>query len=114
MGRLVQQVAMMVHGYVRKGGKDNRKQQAARMLAFACFCEKEGVKDIGQVGARHVVRYWKANRHLASATLYNHYRALCHLWVLSDKLGQPPAPLPENQLRDGDPCDPVMSRAVSR
>lgn len=93
MGRLVRQVEKLVQGYVRKGGKDNRRQQAARMVAFAQFCETDGVAEIGQVGARHAVRYWRSHRHLADTTLYNHYRALCLLWVLANKLGEPPKPI---------------------
>lgn len=96
MGRLVQQVESLTRGYVRKGGKGNRRQQASRMISFARFCEAEGTGDIGQIGARHVIRYWQNNRHLASTTLYNHHRALCHLWRLANKLGTPPEPALKN------------------
>lgn len=92
MGRLLDQVQTLIRGYVRKGGKDNRRQQAARMVAFAAFCEGEGCREIGQVGGRHVVRYWQANRHLAKSTLYNHHRALTILWGLAGKSSVPPAP----------------------
>ncbi len=92
MGKLVMQVQSLIRGYVRKGGKTNRRQQAARMVEFARFCEIEGAADMGCVGARHVIRYWKQRRNLARTTLYNHHRALCVLWVLSRKAGQPPEP----------------------
>jgi hypothetical protein len=92
MGRLVVQVRMLTRAYVRKGGKTNRRQQAARMLAFARFCENEGATEINRLGARHVILYWKQNRHLAPSTQYNHYRALCVLWELAEKAGRPPVP----------------------
>lgn len=92
MGRFVDQVQMLVRGYVRKGGKANRRQQAARMIAFAYFCEAVGVREKGQVGARHVIQYWRQCRHLSVPTLYNHYRALCILWGLADLSGVPPKP----------------------
>lgn len=56
MGKLVMQVQSLIRGYVRKGGKTNRRQQAARMVEFARFCEAEGAVDMGCVGARHVIR----------------------------------------------------------
>lgn len=91
MGRLVEQVQTLARGYTRKGGKDNRRQQAARMAAFAAFCEvNAGVEELGQVGKRHVVRYWIEHRHLSHTTLYNHHRALVILWRLAGKSGLPP------------------------
>lgn len=92
MGRLVDQVQALAHGYRSKGGKGNRVQQTARMTAFAAFCESQGCSEIGQVGVRHVVRYWLAHRHLAPSTLYHHHLALKTLWRLSGKNGLPPAP----------------------
>ena len=92
MGQLVEQVQALTRGYIRKGAKNNRRQQAARMTAFAAFCEGEGARDLGQVGRRHVVRYWIAHRHLAPATLYAHHLALKILWQLAGKPGLPPEP----------------------
>ena len=89
---LVQQVERLTDNYVRKGGKDNRKQQRSRMLAFAAYASELGAKEIGQVGATHVVRYWKAHRDLADSTLYSHWLALVELWRLSGKAGEPPLP----------------------
>jgi len=89
---LVQQVERLTDNYVRKGGKDNRKQQRARILAFAAHAEASGAREMGQVGATHVVRYWKAHRDLSDATLYSHWLALVELWKLSGKVGSPPAP----------------------
>ncbi len=93
MGRLVFQVQALAQGYVRKGGKTNRRQQAARMVAFARFCELQGATEISGVGARHAIRYWRRHRDLSPATLYNHHRALCVLWELAGKAGKPPAPI---------------------
>lgn len=92
MGKLVDQVEALTRGYVRKGGKVNRRQQGARMATFALFCEEAGAGDLGQVGKRHVERYWLAHAHLSPKTLYNHYRALVILWRLSGKNGLPPEP----------------------
>lgn len=92
MGRLVEQVEALARGYVRKGGKTNRKQQAARMMAFATHCEGLGAAEMGQVGANHVLSYYRATAALNDSTRYNHFRALCVLWQLAQKPGLPPAP----------------------
>ena len=92
MGNLVEQVKALTNGFSRKGGKGNRRQQLARMLAFAAFCEGMGASELGQVGNRHVIQYWKARRSLSDATLYSHWLAIRHLWRLSGKAGEPPKP----------------------
>lgn len=92
---LCSQVEALARGYVRKGGKDNRRQQAARMMAFAAHCEGLGASEMGQVGGKYVVSYWKALRAssgLADATLYSHWLAIRELWLLSGKTGEPPRP----------------------
>lgn len=94
--KLQQQVQELTRGYARKGGKDNRRQQIARMTAFANHCEALGAGDMGQVGGRHVVGYWKSLRAsggLADSTLYNHWLAIRELWQLAGKPGEPPRPL---------------------
>ena len=93
--KLQQQVQALAHGYTRKGGKDNRRQQTARMMAFAAHCEAQGAHEMGQVGGRHVVNYWKALRAsggLADSTLYSHWLAIRELWHLAGKPGEPPRP----------------------
>ena len=90
--KLLQEVENLSRGYVRKGGKDNRRQQRARMLALADFCVKEGANSLAQIGAGHVIRYWRTTRHLSDATRYNHWRAFCVLWVLCGKSAEPPKP----------------------
>lgn len=90
--KILQEVEILSRGYVRKGGKDNRRQQRARMLAFAAFCAGEGAHSLAQVGAAHVIRYWRATQHLSDATRYNHWRAFCVLWTLCSKSTEPPKP----------------------
>lgn len=90
--KILQEVEILSRGYVRKGGKDNRRQQRARMFAFAESCAGEGAHSLAQVGAAHVIRYWRANRHLSDATRYNHWLALCVLWALCGKPADPPKP----------------------
>lgn len=86
------EVRQLGHNYCRKGGKQNRRQQFRRMVAFAEFCAESGAHSMGQVGNRHVIRYWRSMRHLSDSTLYNHWRALCILWQLAGKPGKPPKP----------------------
>ena len=92
---LQQQLQQLTRAYVRKGGKDNRRQQTARMMAFAEHAEGLGAREIGQVGGRHVVSYWRAIRAsggLADSTLYGHWLAIRELWRLAEKAGDPPRP----------------------
>lgn len=90
MLRLVCEVRTLTDGYVRHGGKDNRKQQRARMLALAEVAASMGARSIGQVGGRHVIEYWRRNRGLSATTAYNHWLAFCALWELAGKAGKPP------------------------
>lgn len=89
---LQRQVMQLSSAYVRKGGKDNRRQQRARMLAFAAHAEALGAYSLGQVGAVHVIRFWKAHREQSAATAYGYWLALCELWELAGKPGKPPRP----------------------
>lgn len=89
---LVREVEMLSHAYARKGGKDNRRQQRARMIAFATHAEAMGARSMAQVGKAHVIGYWKAHRELTPSTAYNHWLALCVLWKLANKAGTPPEP----------------------
>lgn len=100
--KLIREVQALTHGYVRKGGKDNRRQQRARMISFAEHCAEMGAESLGQVGKRHVISYWKANRALAPRTAYNHWLAIRELWRLAGKPGDPPRPrLPADQGEGG-------------
>ena len=116
MGNLVEQVKKLAHAYVKKGGKGNRRQQRARMLSFAAFAEGLGAREIGQVGGRHVIAYWKASRALADATLYSHWLAIRHLWRISGKAGEPPKPRKAGEAADcrTDLYPSLMSDAVCK
>lgn len=103
MGKLVDQVQALMRGYSRKGGKIYRRQQVTRMMAFAVHCEALGARDMGQVGGRHVVAYWRALRALSEGTRYNHYRALVVLWELAGKNGLPPEPYGHNKVQTIQP-----------
>ena len=97
--KILQEVEILSRGYVRKGGKDNRRQQRSRMLALAAFCVGEGAHSLAQVGAAHVIRYWRVTNHLSDATRYNHWRAFCVLWSLCGKSTEPPKPHPNTGVR---------------
>ena len=102
--KLQQQVQTLARAYVRKGGKDNRRQQTARMMAFATHAEGLGAFEIGQVGGRHVVSYWRALRAsggLADSTLYSHWLAIRELWQLAGKVGEPPKPFKTEKMSEG-------------
>jgi hypothetical protein len=92
--KLVIEVDKLTRGYASKGGKNNKQQQRARMIAFAESAAVLGANSLGQVGHRHVIQYWKNNRHLAECTAYNHWRAICKLWEFAGKSGEPPKYLP--------------------
>ncbi len=89
---LVLEVAKLSQGYIRRGGKRNRRQQQHRMLTFADYAAANGAKTIAEIGGKQVINYWKAHEHLAEKTLYNHWCAICALWDLSGKAGKPPKP----------------------
>jgi len=98
--KIVTDVKKLADSYVSQGGKANRRKQRSRMLAFAKHCAKMGQSEIGQIGSRHVVDYWKANRELSDATLYHHFLAIRQLWALAGKNGEPPKPFKHNQLKN--------------
>jgi hypothetical protein len=89
---LPDEIRQMTHPYRRKGGKGHRKEQVGRMLVFGQFVRKKGAQSMGQVGRAHAIGFWKANRHLANATLRSYWYSLCILWELAGKNGQPPKP----------------------
>ena len=96
MSQLQTEIRRLVSGYVRRGGKDNRRQQARRMLAFGDFCAQQGSKSLAQVGERHVIRYWRSEvmQQLSDRTRGAHFYALAILWRLAGKAGTPPRPYP--------------------
>lgn len=99
--RLIHQVEALTRAYAAKGGKGNRRQQRARMMAFAGHCAAHGAAEMGQVGARHVIAYWKASMALSGPTRYSHWLAIRELWRLAGKAGDPPRPHLPGELPAG-------------
>lgn len=91
MTNLKDEVLLLTRNYVRSGGKDNRRQQLKRMLAFTKFCRDNGTIRLAQIGQKHVMSYYRHNKHLSHATLYNHFLAISKLFDLASKK-QPPRP----------------------
>ena len=92
MNQLMTQVQQLTHAYVRKGGKDNRRQQRQRMIAFAAHAAGLGAREMAQVGGRHVVSFFRSQRDLRDSTRYSYWLAICELWRLSKKSGEPSKP----------------------
>ena len=99
--RLEQEVEKLTSIYVRKGGKENRLQQRARMLEFARHSAEKGATNLAQVGRGHVTTFWKGRTHLADTTLYSYWLSICELFRLAGKRGEPPKPFlkAERELR---------------
>lgn len=91
MTNLKDEVLLLTRNYVRTGGKDNRRQQLKRMLVFTKFCRDDGAVRLTQIGQKHVMSYYRHNKHLSSATLYNHFLAISKLFELAGKK-EPPRP----------------------
>lgn len=91
MTSLKDEVLLLTRNYVRNGGKDNRSQQLKRILAFTMFCRDNGAMSLDQIGQKHVLSYYRHNKHLAYATLYNHFLAIATLFELAGKK-EPPRP----------------------
>ena len=89
---LQEEVRALTHGYVRKGGKDNRRQQRGRIEKFIDYCATQGARSLGQIGKKHVIGYWKAHRVFKPRTLHAHWLAIRVLWRLAGKPGEPPRP----------------------
>jgi len=89
---LVYEVERLTRSFACKGGKTNRRLQRKRMIEFAKHAQTLGAKSMHQVGKRHVISYWREHRSMAKSTVYNHWLALCILWELAGKHGQPALP----------------------
>ena len=61
-------------------------------MAFAAHAAGLGAREMSQVGGRHVVSFFRSNRHLAPSTQYSYWLAIRELWHLSQKKGEPPKP----------------------
>lgn len=87
-------IFQLTHGWASRGHKANRARQRRMMLTFADFAEAAGARQIGMLGGRMVIRYWKHLRALGRsyATQMDHWRALRELWALAGIPGEVPAP----------------------
>jgi len=80
MGYLQHRANLALNSYRRKGGKQNRRKQVAMAIRFVRYLESvERVKDWEHLSKRHVIRFYKANRHLSGGTIANYYYAICQL-----------------------------------
>ena len=89
---LQREIQVLAHDYVKKGGKQNRRKQAKRMIALGVCAEKLGCKHLSELGKRHVIEFWKSHRDLSEAVQYQHFLAFRELWQRSGKSGEPPKP----------------------
>lgn len=86
-------IAFRLAGFDRQGGKANRRQQMERACSVCDWVQNNcQVPHLGQLGGRQIVQFWKAHAHLAESTRYGYWLALCQLWLLSGKAGEPPKP----------------------
>ena len=79
--------------HVRGGGKASRKIEVTRIIVFLDWAEStEKVHALHCLGKNHVIRFWKAHRHLSDQTLHKYWLGLCKLWGWLDKHEEPPKP----------------------
>lgn len=114
MSELEYEVKHLTRIYIRKGGKANRQQQQARMLAFAQHAARLGARSMGQVGRGQVIDYWKTNSHLADTTLYSHWLAIAELFELAGKKASPSKPFTQNQREANVPINRGFGAAAER
>ena len=100
---LMHQVEQTTHGWAAKGNKAGRARQRQMMRTFAAHAAAAGAREIGQVGDRTVVSFWKALRtaNRAYATQMDYWRAIRELWQLWGKTGEPPRPFPSEKTAVG-------------
>ncbi len=89
---LIREIRTITHDFVRHGGKANRRKQRERMLAFAKFAAANGAPNMGEVGKKTALAFYKAHRDQAARTKYAYFLAIRELWKLAGKTGEPPKP----------------------
>lgn len=91
---LEREVLAITHKWRLRGGKTARGRDQKKMLAFARAAGADGARSLGQVGAAHVIRYWRfcRERGMSDAVMMQHFYALRHLWALAGEPGEPPRP----------------------
>jgi len=95
MGRLLIEAKTKTLAWAAKGGKNNRKKQHRRMIAFASHLERhETVSDWKNVGTRHVIRFYKRTTHLSDSVRYQHCLAIRHLFKIIGNPNIVPKPFP--------------------
>jgi hypothetical protein len=94
------------HDYVRRGGKQNRRKQVSLIVDFLEYtAAQERVTSLHRIGARQVIRFWKAHRELSENTAYDYWLGLCKLWEWTGKPGKPPKPHQRSEPAE----DPVQT-----
>jgi len=89
---LQREIRLLTHDYVAKGGKQNRRKQAKRMIALGALAEQKGCRRVGELGKKHVIAFYAENRSLSDAVLYQHWLAFRELWSILGKNKEPPEP----------------------
>jgi len=74
---------------MKHGGKKNRGDLVRKMEKVY---EHSRVYYLDQLGRKHIIEFYKANRHLSERTLMQYYYALKHLYKLLERKYLPPKP----------------------
>lgn len=92
--KLAQSAREQAHGYVRKGGKENRRKQVNRLCLALDWIAAEfpGCKGLDQIGRKQVWKFYEAHAQLAPKTLNDYGYAFRLLWELLSRTGDPPFP----------------------
>lgn len=99
-----------MRGYVAGGGKSNRPQQLKRLEKFVKWAEeKYSLTGLEQIGKKHVIDYWKADRKaikkMADRTAEGYWSILCEFWKALNRSGDPPRPRAKTIGHSGDQID---------
>lgn len=73
--------------YRRKGGKTSRRNTAARIERFIAFVGQPPE----QIGKRHIYEFYEQQQ-FAQSTERDYHYALCQLWRMLGRPGEPPKP----------------------
>lgn len=85
---LYKRVLTDLRKYTTKGSPEDRVRKVAIMLEFVEFAEDRGVNHLEELGARHVVKFWRhlrATNPRADKTLGDYHRALRALWAFYNR-----------------------------
>ena len=77
--------------YLRHGGKRNRRDTVRTLIHILDEIRTHESCLPGQIGRRQIIGYYKRQT-LSAATLKRHYAAICLLWQLLGRSGEPPRP----------------------